>query len=152
MDDAKLVQLRGHTHPMANAKFDQGAVANSFPMEHMFLQLQRSPEREQALRRFIDELQDPASANYHHWLTAEELGTRFGPAEGDIDTVVQWLGLHGFKVNDVYKNGLTIDVSGTAGQVLEAFHTEIHKYAVNGKQHIANAGDPDSRPRWRPWS
>jgi subtilase family serine protease len=26
--------------------------------------------------------------------------------------------------------------------VREAFHTEIHKYVVNGKQHIANASDP----------
>ena len=37
--------------------------------------------------------------------------------------------------------GLTIDVSGTAGQVREAFGTEMHKYVVNGKQHIANAGN-----------
>ncbi len=28
------------------------------------------------------------------------------------------------------------------GQVREAFHTEIHQYLVNGKQHIANASDP----------
>jgi subtilase family serine protease len=40
------------------------------------------------------------------------------------------------------KNGLTMDVSGTAGQVREAFHTEIHKYVVNGKQHIANVSNP----------
>ena len=37
---------------------------------------------------------------------------------------------------------MTIDVSGTAGQVREAFHTQIHNYLVNGKQHIANASDP----------
>ena len=36
---------------------------------------------------------------------------------------------------------MTIDVSGTAGQVGEAFHTEIHRYNVNGEQHIANATD-----------
>ena len=35
-----------------------------------------------------------------------------------------------------------MDVSGTAGQVREAFHTGIHKYVVNGKQHITNASDP----------
>jgi subtilase family serine protease len=37
---------------------------------------------------------------------------------------------------------LTIDVSGTAGQVRDTFHTEIHQYAVNGKAHVANASDP----------
>jgi subtilase family serine protease len=37
---------------------------------------------------------------------------------------------------------MTVDVSGTAAQVRETFHTEIHKYLVNGKEHIANASDP----------
>ncbi len=84
-------------------------------MEHLFLQLRRSSEDEEALERTIDELQDPASGRYHQWLTAEELGTRFGPAQEDIDTVVRWLSLHEFQVHSVSKNGLTIDVSGTAG-------------------------------------
>jgi pseudomonalisin len=142
IDEAKLVQLAGHTHPLAAPKYDRGAVEDSFPMEHMFLQLRRSPEQESALERSIADRQDPHSARYHHWLTAEELGRDFGPAQQDVETVSRWLSYHGFKVNVVSRNGLTIDVSGTAGQVREAFHTEIHKYNVNGKQHIANAKDP----------
>ena len=35
-----------------------------------------------------------------------------------------------------------IEFSGTAGQVQQAFHTEIHKYVVNGQQHWANSSDP----------
>jgi subtilase family serine protease len=143
MDEAKLVQLAGQTHPLAAPKYDEGALSDSFPMEHLFLQLRRSSEDEEALQRSIDELQDPDSEHYHQWFTADELGTKFGPAQSDIDIVVRWLSSHGFEVNEVYENGLTIDVSGTAGQVREAFHTEIHKYVVNGKQHIANASDPE---------
>src|SRR6202034_1540045 len=30
----------------------------------------------------------------------------------------------------------------TAGQVLAAFHTEIHRLLVDGKEHIANMSDP----------
>ena len=101
-------------------------------------------------RRF-HELQDPHSGKYHQWLTAEELGTKFGPAQQDIETVSQWLSSHGLQVNRVSKNGLTIDVSGTAGQVRDAFHTEIHKYVVNGKQHIANASDPQIPAALRRW-
>ncbi len=142
VDETKLVTLSGHTHPLAAPKYDRGAVEDSFPMEHMYLQLRRSSEQEETLKRTIDDLQNPHSSNYHQWLTAEELGTKFGPAQQDIETVTQWLSSHGFQVNTVHKNGLTIDVSGTAGQVREAFHTEIHKYFVNGKQHIANASDP----------
>jgi subtilase family serine protease len=49
---------------------------------------------------------------------------------------------HGLEVNLVHQSGMTIDVSGTAGQVSDAFHTEIHHYNVNGERHIANASDP----------
>jgi pseudomonalisin len=143
IDEAKLVPLAGQTPRFATANNDQGAVSDSFPMEHMFLQLRRGPAEEEALERTIDELQDQASGRYHQWLTADELGTKFGPAKGDVDTVVRWLGVHEFQVNSVSKNGLIIDVSGTAGQLREAFHTEIHTYIVNGKHHIANASVPE---------
>jgi subtilase family serine protease len=142
VDQSKLVKLVGSTHRLAVAAYDKGAVQDSLPMEHMFLQLRRSAAQEQALQNLIDKLQDPASPSYHNWLTAEELGSRFGPSQQDIDAVVQWLGSHGLTVNSVSKAGLTIDVSGTAGQVRDAFHTEIHQYNVNGKTHIANATDP----------
>jgi subtilase family serine protease len=33
---------------------------------------------------------------------------------------------------------MTIDVSGTAGQVASAFHTSIHSLSVNGQKHISN--------------
>jgi subtilase family serine protease len=35
-----------------------------------------------------------------------------------------------------------MDISGTAGQVREAFHTEIHHLEVKGVKHIANMSDP----------
>lgn len=142
IDEANLVPLAGHTHPLAMAKYDQGAVSDSLPMEHIFVQLRRSAAQEQALENLIGELQDPHSAKYHNWLTADELGRNFGPAQQDIDTVVQWLSSHGVEVNGVHKNGLTIDISATAGLVRDTFHTEIHRYNVNGSQHIANARDP----------
>jgi len=142
IDESKVVTLTGSTHRLANAQFDRGAVSESTPMEHMYLQLHRGPEQEKALEKFMREQQDPTSPNYHKWLTAEELGKNFGPAQEDIETVVQWLGSHGFQVNRVFENGLTIDVSGTAGQIKNTFHTEIHEYNVNGEKHIANASDP----------
>ncbi|MGB7437579.1 MAG: S53 family peptidase [Candidatus Acidiferrum sp.] len=141
VDESKLVRLTGSTHPLALAQYDRGPVSDSFPMEHIFIQLQRGAQEETVLQQLIREQQDPSSANYHRWLTADELGTRFGPSQQDIDAVVQWLTSHGFRIDGVSKSGLTIDVSGTAGQVRDAFQAEIHQYNVNGQQHIANASD-----------
>ena len=37
---------------------------------------------------------------------------------------------------------MLIIFSGTAGQVRETFHTEIHKLDVHGEKHIANMSPP----------
>ena len=142
LDSFGQVTLAGNTRPEANAKNDREPVADSFRIEHMFLQLRRSPEREQALEQYIDQLSDPKSPNYHHWLTPQEIGQRYGLAPEDMATITGWLRSHGFTVNVVYPNGMVIDFSGTAGQVREAFHTEIHHLNVNGTKHIANMSDP----------
>jgi subtilase family serine protease len=143
IDESKLVALAGNTHPLAIPKYDQGAVPDSFPMEHMYLSLRRNPEQQAALEKLVINLQDRNSAQYHHWLTADELGGNYGPAQEDIDRIVGWLSDHGFTVNNVSKSRVTIDISGTAGEVRSAFHTEMHKYNVNGEEHIANASDPE---------
>ena len=111
-------------------------------MDHMLLQLQRSPEQEQAVQAFVDALHNPGSPDFHRWLTAEEFGARFGASQADIDATTGWLQSHGFTVHSVYPSGMVIDFSGTAGQVREAFHTEIHYLEVNGQRHIANMSDP----------
>ncbi len=110
-------------------------------LEHMFLQLKRSPEQQSELKQFINELHNPKSANYHKWLTAAQFGQRFGLAEEDVNAVKNWLTSHGFTVNAVYPNQV-IDFSGPASAVRSAFHTEIHNLNVNGKHHIANVRDP----------
>jgi len=142
IDDRNLVTLRGNTRPEANAKNDRGRVADDFRLDHMILQLRRSPAQEQALEQYIDELHDPASPHFHQWLTAEQLGEKYGVAQADIDKITGWLKLHGFSVNPVAPSHMTIDFSGTAGQVRRAFHTEIHKLQVDGVDHIANMRDP----------
>ncbi|MGB8013356.1 MAG: protease pro-enzyme activation domain-containing protein [Terriglobales bacterium] len=142
VDESKLVALAGNTRPEANPKYDRGRVADGFPMEHMMLQLKRSPEQERELRKLIEDLTDSSSPNFHQWLSAKEFGERFGLAQPDLDTITHWLESHGLKVNVVYENGVLIDFSGTAGQVRTAFHTDIHQLNVKGEKHIANMSDP----------
>jgi subtilase family serine protease len=142
IDETELITLTGNTRPEANAQNDRGLVASSFPMDHLLLQLRRSPERERALKMYVDELNDPKSPNYHRWLTARQLGRDYGVAPHAVAAIKAWLRSHGFTVNGVNPNGVIVDFSGTAGQVREAFHTEIHQLEVNGVKHMANMSDP----------
>ena len=143
IDENNLHRLAGNTRPEVRTAADAGAVADAFAMDHMLLQLQRSSEQEQAAQTFVQQLHDPKSPNFHKWITAAQYAQSFGLAQQDIDTVTAWLRSHGFTVNAVYPNGLTIDFSGTAGQVARAFHTSIHYLDTNGQRHVANISDPE---------
>jgi subtilase family serine protease len=140
--ESDLTPLFGNVRPEANAVSDRGRAADALPLQHMILQLRRPPIMERAFERLVEELHDPNSRNFHRWLSANEVGARFGPAQSDIRAVESWLRGHGFIVNVVYPSRMWIDFSGTAGQIFSAFHTEIHNLQVNGASHIANMSDP----------
>ncbi len=142
INENNLATLKGNTVPAANAKNDRGPVSPDLPMNDLILVLSRSPQQQAAFDKFVASQYDAKSENYHHWLQPEEVGTQFGPAQTDIDTVTAWLTGHGFTVDEVSKDHMTIRFSGTAGQVVSAFHTQIHNLEVKGVSHIANMSDP----------
>jgi subtilase family serine protease len=143
IDESRLVTLRGNTRPEARMpQDDRGRVDDSFPMPDLMLQLKRSPELEQEFAQFTESLTDKNSPNFRHWMLAAEQGEKYGVAQQDIDTISKWLESHGFTIDGVQPNKMSIDFSGTAGQVREAFHTEIHNLEVRGERHFANMSDP----------
>ncbi|HEX4001965.1 MAG TPA: S53 family peptidase [Candidatus Acidoferrales bacterium] len=142
VDNTKLTVLRGNTYPLARPQYDRGPAAAALPMQHMLLLLKRSPAQEAALESFMAQQMDASSPNYHHWLTPQEFGQQYGPAQQDIDAITKWLNASGFQVNSVSAGRTTIDFSGNAAQVQGAFHTAIHQYVIKGEQHWANASDP----------
>jgi hypothetical protein len=142
VDDTRTVQLKGNVHPLARAEFDQGALPDSQPLTRMLLLLQRSDAQEASLRQLMDAQQTKGSSSYHAWLTPEQFGKQYGPADADVQAVTDWLTRQGFQVAKVSAGRTVIEFSGNVAQVRNAFHTEIHKYAVKGEEHFANASDP----------
>jgi len=141
IDETKLVTLAGNTRPEATPENDLGPVEGSLHLD-MWLLLKRSPDQEEAARKFVESLTDTASPNFHHWLTAKEYGERFGASPEDIQTASIWLQSYGFTINDVPAHNMVIDFSGTAEQAEQAFHTQIHYLNVGGRRHFANMSDP----------
>jgi hypothetical protein len=146
VEDSVLTTLKGNVHPLAKPQYDKGPADPSLSADRMQLVLQRSPGQEIALRQFLGSLQDKNSAQYRKWLTPEQFGAQFGVADADIQTISAWLESQGFKINKVNKARTIIEFSGSIGQVQTAFHTQIHSFAVNGAQHLANVTDPQIFP------
>ena len=142
IDERQLVTLKGTVHPLANPMNDRGAAPDATLLDRMHLVLKRSDSQEAGLRALIADMHTPGSASYHKWLTPDAFGKQFGPSDQDIATVESWLTNHGFAVNKVNPGKQTIEFSGNVAQLRSAFHTQIHKYEVNGQMHYANASDP----------
>jgi subtilase family serine protease len=90
----------------------------------------------------MEEQLTKSSTNYHKWLTPEEFGKQFGPADVDIQAVTAWLSRQEFQGIKVVGGRTVIEFSGNVGQVRNAFHTEIHQFNVNGESRQANVSDP----------
>jgi Pro-kumamolisin, activation domain/Bacterial Ig-like domain (group 3) len=142
IDEKQLVLLRGNVHPLAQPKFDLGAVSDAQPLDRMLLLLQRAPEQEAALHQLLDDQLTLNSPKHHAWLTPEQFGAQFGATDADLQAATGWLSAKGFHAIQVGPGRTAIQFSGTAGQVRDAFHTVIHSYMVNGAQHFANSSDP----------
>jgi hypothetical protein len=142
IDETQLVTLKGNVLPLARPEFDRGIVSDATPMKRMMLLLQRSPEQETALRQLMDEQLSKDSRNFHKWLTPQQFGQQFGPADADIQTITDWLTRQGFQQIKVGAGRTAIEFSGNVGQVRNAFHTDIHQFTVNGEARQANVSDP----------
>jgi hypothetical protein len=142
VDESSLTALRGNVPLLARAQYDQGEASPSTELTHMRLVLARSGEQQAALDKYLAELQDKSSPNYHKWLTPAQFGKLYGPADSDVAVLVGWLESHGLKVETVSIGRTSIAFNGTVSQVEEAFHTSIHSFLANGTQFYSNITDP----------
>ena len=142
VDTAKVRALPGHLPFWAKPANSVGRVSGDAALAPMTLVLARSEQQEEALDKLLADQQDPASPEYHHWLTPEQMGERFGLSEQDIETVSGWLQSQNLHVSWVSPSRMFIGFTGTAGEVGRAFHTEFQTYKVNGEERISVSSDP----------
>ncbi|MEA2260416.1 MAG: hypothetical protein QOJ51_3241 [Acidobacteriaceae bacterium] len=141
-DESSLVVLRGNVHPLTRPQLDRGPAPASLGAQRQLLVLKRSPQQERMLQHYLVSLEDKNSSNFHHFLTPEQFGQQYGPAPQDMAQIVSWLNGQGFAVNKVAKSNMAIEFSGSVNQVETAFHTQIHRFLINGQEHVANVTNP----------
>ena len=87
------------------------------------------PLRDQAgLEDFLQEVYDPTSPIYRHFLTVPEFTERFGPAQEDYDAVVAFAKGSGFKVVGGSRDGMEVQVEGSVTVIEAAFNVAMGVY------------------------
>jgi subtilase family serine protease len=141
IDESQSVTLPGNVHPLARPEYDEGLASADTKLSRMLLLLAPSPTQQAELDALLAEQQNPASSLYHRWLTPAEYGALFGASAQNIARVTAWLRAHGFSIDEIPPGNRLIVFSGNVAQVSDAFHTEIHRYRVDGVSHLANSQD-----------
>lgn len=102
------------------------------------------PLRNQSeLDRLLGELNDPASTNYHQWLTPEQFTQQFGPTEADYQKVLHFAQASGFDVTGRWKNRMLVDVEAPVANIEKALHVRLHYYKHPKENRNFYAPDTD---------
>jgi hypothetical protein len=141
--ESARVTLQGAVHPLANKANDRGVLPDGTKLERMQIVLKRSDEQESSLKRLLNDLHSAGSPSYHKWLTPEQFGKQFGPSDDDVAKLTSWIQAQGFTVTQLRPGRQVLEFTGTAAQLKNTFHTEMHQYSVNGEIRYANANAPD---------
>jgi hypothetical protein len=97
-----------------------------------------------ALGRLLQQIYDPASPSYHHYLTPEQFNQMFGPSEADYESVLNFARTNGLSVEGTYSNRMVINVSGASSDVEKAFHVKMRLYRHPSENRTFYA--PDAEP------
>jgi len=97
---------------------------------------------QKGFERYLHELYDPHSHNFHHFLAQTEIVRRFGPSQQSYDAALAYLRAHGLRLVEGSANHLTITVRGSRAMVEDAFGLSVDDYRIGKKTFYANDGAP----------
>jgi kumamolisin len=103
------------------------------------------PLRNQAdLNNLLQELYDPSSSSYRHFLTVPEFTARFGPSQEDYDAVIRYAKTNGFVVVGGSRDGMDVQIEGSVASIETAFHVSmgIYQHPTENRTYFA----PDREP------
>jgi subtilase family serine protease len=87
------------------------------------------PLRNQAeLTQLLHDLYDPASANFHKYVSVSEFTERFGATAADYNKVVKWAKANGLSVITTTPNRRLVAVEGSVDTVDRAFQVKVNNY------------------------
>src|ERR1700722_109232 len=105
------------------------------------------PLRNQAeLDNQLQELYDPSSLSYRHFLTVEEFTDRFGPTTEDYDSVIHFAEANGLTVEGTSRNRVILNVTGPVASVEQAFHITMGVYRHPTENRTFFAPDREPTP------
>jgi hypothetical protein len=118
----------------------RGALPRSSVLDATVALQPRDPA---ALAAYAQAVSTPGSALYHHYLSVAQFAQRFAPGVAAVASVRAALAAQGLHAGPLAANGLSVDITASAGTMSTAFATSFERYRVaGGRTAFANTAAP----------
>jgi kumamolisin len=104
------------------------------------LALRHQPE----LENFLQEVYDPSSPSYRHFVTVPEFTERFGPSQEDYDALISFAKANGLTVLGGSRDSMDVQFKASVGAIEKAFHVTLNVYQHPAENRTFFA--PDREP------
>jgi subtilase family serine protease len=101
-----------------------------------------NPRNRGQLDAITKSLYDPTSPQFRHFLTRNQIATRFAPTAAQMKVVRQFLAANNLKVMRVGPMNFFVHAKGTVGDIENALHVQLNQYQVGSNVMRANNRDP----------
>jgi hypothetical protein len=103
---------------------------------------------EEELDYLLQQLYNPASPNYRHFLTVAQFTEQFGPTVVDYQRVIGFAESHGLRVTHTFANRLVVDVKGTVANIEQAFQVtmQVYQHPTENRTFYAPDVEPTVEP------
>ena len=139
----EMKTLRGHV-PAAISRLNLRPFSFVPPDTTLNLTISLQVQNENGLDDLLQQIYDPLSPNYHHYLTPKQFYQQFGPGNQAYQAAINFAKTAGLAVTGVYSNQMILDVRGRASDIQKAFNVNLYLY-----HHPAESRDfyaPDRDP------
>jgi subtilase family serine protease len=96
------------------------------------------------LAHLLQDIYNPASPGFRHYLTPEQFTAQFGPTESDYQAVLNLAKRNGLKITSRHPNRVVLDVAGSVAEIEHMFHVRMHVYRHPTERRTFYA--PDTEP------
>jgi len=135
--------LQGHI-PMAVTELHLQPVGQLSGSTNLYLTVGLPLRNKEQLTNLLQQIYDPSSPHYRHYLTPDQFTKMFGPTEEDYQALITFAKANGLTVSGTHPNRVVLDVKGAVTDIEKAFHVTMRVYQHPAENRTFYA--PDVEP------
>jgi subtilase family serine protease len=142
---ASAAALLSHVVPAAVAGHSAALAGHVDPSTPLRMQVVLPMRHLDKLRILLDQLYNPQSPTFRHWLSVGEFTKQFGPTQKDYDAAIKYFQGQGLAVTHTYANRYMFQAEGKASDVERVLNVTLNTYRHPSQDRTFMA--PDREPQ-----